>query len=274
MSDKVGTNESQSPTSKISQLSDLLLEHHQIATNQVMHDKNIIEALKPNLLGLIGANSNKNNINLANEMDLQQFLAAKSSASFATSNSSNFLSNSINQQQQLAALDIFAYCQYISSMMLFKAMSQNDTNLLMTATNNNNNSINNSLINSGPNHEKRSTPSTSPNFFLKNDPTHTHMPKSKLKKSIDLSLKALPSFDSSSPTTRSLMSLRNSDSKPNGRSETKNHKQNDFCNSMANNNTNGNNCGRKFISNERRPRQAYNTKQLERLESEFQVSSN
>ncbi|OTF77822.1 Homeobox domain containing protein [Euroglyphus maynei] len=48
---------------------------------------------------------------------------------------------------------------------------------------------------------------------------------------------------------------------------TNNHNHNHNHNNSKNDNSPN---GRKFVMNERRPRQAYNTKQLERLESEFQ----
>src|SRR5690625_4392169 len=118
MSDKVGSNESHRAPKLVR---DVLL-HHQTASEQVLHDKTILEALKasPNLLGLIGPNGGASST--TDHTSLYPYLGPGAA-----------VNQHQQQQQQLAttaALDIFAYCQYISSMMLFKAMSQGESPLL------------------------------------------------------------------------------------------------------------------------------------------------
>ena len=211
MSDKVGSNES---SGKPKLLRDVLM-HHQNAANQVMHDKSIIEALKPNLLGLIN--------NAA---------AGESNPYAAYMNPGQ---NSVNQQQMAttAALDIFAYCQYISSMMLFKAMANGETSPTTTTAGS----------------DKTPSAPTSP---LISDIPHDYSMKSASKKASETSTSGR--FEASTPpsATRSEHKKSSSESKSSQKGE------------------NSSSSSRKLISNERRPRQAYNTKQLERLESEFQ----
>lgn len=210
MSDKVGSSESRPKLHEV-------LMHHQNAAEQVMHDKNIIEALKPNLLGLINNGTMGDN-------SLYPYMSATQ--------------NQINQQQlaTTAALDIFAYCQYISSMMLFKAMSQNE---------------NSPLPNGG---EKSPSTPTSPLFT---DIPQDYSMKNTAKSTDQIS--AL-SFDTLPPSNGIRTENKKSSSETKSTSKSESRQQP------------SNTSNRKFVSSERRPRQAYNTKQLEKLESEFQVN--
>ena len=242
MSDKVGSNESAAAATKPKLLRDVLM-HHQNAANQVMHDKSIIEALKPNLLGLIAAN---------------QANAAAAAAATGAGNGTEpnpyaaYLNatgqNPLNQQQMAttAALDIFAYCQYISSMMLFKAMANGETSP--------------AAANGG---DKTPSAPTSP---LMSDIPHDYSMKSAGKKRERESEPTVASarFEANSSPATATAPRSESHKKSNtasGESKSSSHKSSENGSSS-----------RKFVSSERRPRQAYNTKQLERLESEFQVS--
>src|SRR5699024_4358844 len=136
-----------------------------------------------------------------------------------------------------AALDIFAYCQYISSMMLFKAMSQGESPLLAEGG-------------GGEDKSPASSP-TSPDI-----PQDYSMKSSGHKKAVDHQSTALP-FETLPPSN----GTRSEPKKPSGEASKSSKSENGLCS----------NSNRKLVSSERRPRQAYNTKQLERLESEFQV---
>ncbi|KAH9506698.1 uncharacterized protein LOC124500224 [Dermatophagoides farinae] len=244
MSDKIGTNDTNERATRLSQLGDVLM-HHQNAAHQVMHDKNIIEALKPNLLGLITNNNNNNhNHNNGNDDGLYSLIGPNNS-------SSN--SQQQQQQQQMAALDIFAYCQYISSMMLFKAMSQNDS----------------SLHNIPSNGDKCSPISPTTN---KSADIHVYNYSTNNKKHTKLANIAGETLKSTSFETiasPSVANRSNDSNSSNNKKATIDMKSISSTNNNKNDNNNSAN-GRKFVMNERRPRQAYNTKQLERLESEFQ----
>lgn len=310
MSDKVGSNESP-PKPKL--LRDVLM-HHQVAANQVMHDKSIIEALKPNLLGLINNSNIQNNggnggiggnmagvgigglaaglgANGQGLLDATNPYAAYLSAASAGQ-------SSLSQQQlaTTAALDIFAYCQYISSMMLFKAMANGESSP------------------NGSGSEKSPSAPTSP---LCSDIPHDYSMKSAAKKAKTESNGGnCPSTITSTATSSNLNNIGNNSNSNSNHSTTSNTTINNINNlsstisahrfdvrtppnvpsiinssrsehkktsnepkssssSSTHKNENGNGSGsssssRKFVSSERRPRQAYNTKQLERLESEFQ----
>lgn len=214
MSDKVGTNET-----KPQKLLKEVLMQHQAAAQQVMQDKSIMEALKPNLLGLINHNNGSSD--------------APSNMTEAANAYSEYLASQLtnNQQQQLAtstALDIFAYCQYLSSMMLFKAMATGET------------------------------PSPlSPSLNITGDKTPPHSPPiSDMPK--DYSMK---NSGKRRDTHRSSNAVKKEHKKPSEKPLIPKSERPIVPSSAS----------RKFISNERRPRQAYNTKQLEKLEAEFQV---
>ncbi|XP_027196418.2 uncharacterized protein LOC113790912 [Dermatophagoides pteronyssinus] len=261
MSDKIGVNgeseqhnhhqQQQRANNKLTQLGDVLM-HHQTAADQVMHDKNIIETLKPNLFGLI-TNDGIDNGSYHSQLPI---------GSAANSHHQQ------QQQQQLAALDIFAYCQYISSMMLFKAMSQNDSSSLHNIPLSTNGGGGGDKFSSSS--SSTTTTTTTPVASIKPDIIHQNYSSTttngkKHSKLLDMAGETLKSltFDTITPPS----SANKLNDKKVGMNDLKTNNNNSNSNNNKNDN---NNNGRKFVMNERRPRQAYNTKQLERLESEFQ----
>lgn len=324
MSDKVGSAEpppttptttatATTGTSKTTPklLRDVLLSH-QAASEQVMQDRAIMEALRPNLLSLIGNNNNNNSSNNNNNNNSSTnpgstngdsngsnasspgtstaatsattAAAAAAAAAAATVNSNAaalmslaaeqnlfapYLASALGQQQQLgttAALDLFAYCQYISSMMLFKAMANGDSTASLGngVTPGGGTSSDGRVSRSG---DKSPSEPGSPSQLLM---ASAEMPQDYSMKNV-LAAK-LGAADS--------MSLGHSFDTHLGPTPLlrKEHKKSALLlekNSLKGESHLGggghHNHGRKFISTERRPRQAYNTKQLERLEAEFQV---
>lgn len=245
MSDKVGSNESSGAKPKL--LRDVLM-HHQNAANQVMHDKSIIEALKPNLLGLIAANqANGNGASGGdNGAEMNPYAAYLNAAAAGQ--------GAFNQQQlaTTAALDIFAYCQYISSMMLFKAMANGESSP------------------GGTSSEKTPSAPTSP--LMSDIPQDYSMKGNSKKREVceTVSSARYEAVVANSPTPVPAIAIpltvtpRSEHKKSNTGESKSSHKSSENGSSSSS--------SRKFVSSERRPRQAYNTKQLERLESEFQVS--
>lgn len=296
MSDKVGSNDSSAAAAaaatamasgKPKLLRDVLL-HHQNAANQVMHDKSIIEALKPNLLGLIAANQANSNAaaaaaaaaamggGLGSNGDVNPYAAYLAAAAAASAaGQSPGLQGSGNQQQQqmatTAALDIFAYCQYISSMMLFKAMANGE---------NVNGSVSSNGLNcNGTGSDKTPSAPTSP--LMSDLPQDYSMKGERTGKKRELSETAISSRTSSvfegttspplAPVSRVSEGV-STGGHHNKKANTNGSNESSKSNSHKSDSAGSGSSGRKFVSSERRPRQAYNTKQLERLESEFQVS--
>lgn len=267
MSDKVGSSESRP------KLLNEVLMHHQTATEQVMHDKNIIEALKPNLLGLInnGTTTSTSTITTTATSTTSNGVTASSTAS-AIDSLYPYLSQSPSQQQlaTTAALDIFAYCQYISSMMLFKAMAQGDSSPLLNGTNGSSSNGGDGAGGTGTavaiDDKSPPTPTTSP---LLADIPQDYSMKSKVNNDQPPPPPPLP------PQQQQIGALSFADTLPpsNGIGRVENgNKKSSATDKSSPKGENRLQANRKFVSNERRPRQAYNTKQLERLESEFQVS--
>ncbi|KAH9417744.1 hypothetical protein DERP_011455, partial [Dermatophagoides pteronyssinus] len=266
MSDKIGVNgeseqhnhhqQQQRANNKLTQLGDVLM-HHQTAADQVMHDKNIIETLKPNLFGLI-TNDGIDNGSYHSQLPI----------------GSSANSHQQQQQQQLAALDIFAYCQYISSMMLFKAMSQNDSSSLHNIPLSTNGGGGGDKFSSSSSTTTTTTTTMPVTSIKSSDIIHQQQNYSstnnnngkKHSKLLDMAGETLKSLTFDTITTPSSANKLND--KKVGMNDLKTNNNNS--NSNNNNKNDNNNNGRKFVMNERRPRQAYNTKQLERLESEFQ----
>lgn len=291
MSDKVGSNDSSATAAaaaaaamasgKPKLLRDVLL-HHQNAANQVMHDKSIIEALKPNLLGLIAANQASSNAaaaaamggGLNNNGDVNPYAAYLAAAAAASAAGQNPALQSNGNQQQMAttaALDIFAYCQYISSMMLFKAMA-NGENVSGSASSN-------GLNCNGTGSDKTPSAPTSP--LMSDLPQDYSMKRDRGGKKRELSETVVSSRTSSvfeGTTSPPLLPVSrvsegvSTGSHPNKKANTNGSNESSKSNSQKSDSA-ASGSSRKFVSSERRPRQAYNTKQLERLESEFQVSS-